>query len=46
YKRPPRTLLVRAPWERAAPRSGARCVLLTQWNTDSRTGPLYEVLIM
>ncbi|CAI9570648.1 unnamed protein product [Staurois parvus] len=23
YKLPPRTLLVRAPWERAAPRSGA-----------------------
>ncbi|CAI9587373.1 unnamed protein product, partial [Staurois parvus] len=37
YKRPPRPLLVLAPWERAAPRSGSRCVLRTQWNTDRCT---------
>ncbi|CAI9605220.1 unnamed protein product, partial [Staurois parvus] len=30
---PPRPLIVYAPWERAAPRSGARYVLRTQWNT-------------
>ncbi|CAI9553700.1 unnamed protein product [Staurois parvus] len=46
YKRPPRILLVHAPWEHAAPRSSARCVLQTQWNTNRRTGPLYEVPIM
>ncbi|CAI9586177.1 unnamed protein product [Staurois parvus] len=46
YKRPPCPLLVRTPWERAALRSGARCVLQTQWNTDRHTGPLFEVPIM
>ncbi|CAI9587516.1 unnamed protein product, partial [Staurois parvus] len=40
------SLLVRAPWERAAPRSSARCVLRTQWNTDRHMGPLCEVPIM
>ncbi|CAI9535223.1 unnamed protein product [Staurois parvus] len=43
---PPHPLLVRAPWECAAPRSGARCVLRTQWNTDLWTGPLCKVPIM
>ncbi|CAI9613717.1 unnamed protein product [Staurois parvus] len=28
------------------PRSGARCVLQTQANTDRQTGPLCEVPIM
>ncbi|CAI9574047.1 unnamed protein product [Staurois parvus] len=46
YTKPPHTLLVRAPWERAAQQSGARCVFRTQWNTDRRTGPLCEILIM
>ncbi|CAI9551466.1 unnamed protein product [Staurois parvus] len=46
YKWRPRPLLVRTPRECAAPRSGARCVLRTQWNTDRRMGPLWEVLIM
>ncbi|CAI9568616.1 unnamed protein product [Staurois parvus] len=46
YKRPSCPLLVRAPWERAAPQSGACCVLRTQWNTDHSTGPLCEVPIM
>ncbi|CAI9593350.1 unnamed protein product, partial [Staurois parvus] len=46
YKRPPHSLPVRAPWERAAMRSGALCVLRTQWNTDRCTGPLCEVPIM
>ncbi|CAI9563602.1 unnamed protein product [Staurois parvus] len=40
YKRPPRPLLVGAPWEYAAPRSGARCVLQTQRNTDCCTEPV------
>ncbi|CAI9541768.1 unnamed protein product [Staurois parvus] len=30
HKRHPPFLAVRAPWEHAAPRSGARCVLRTQ----------------
>ncbi|CAI9573961.1 unnamed protein product [Staurois parvus] len=38
HKRRPPFWTVRAPWESAAPRSGARCVLQTQWNTDRRTG--------
>ncbi|CAI9612887.1 unnamed protein product [Staurois parvus] len=46
YKWPPRPLLVRAPWERAAHRSSARCVLRTQWNTDRCMRPLCEVPIM
>ncbi|CAI9554022.1 unnamed protein product, partial [Staurois parvus] len=40
YKRHPRTLLVRAPWERTAPRTGARCVFQTQWNIDLVTSLL------
>ncbi|CAI9590893.1 unnamed protein product [Staurois parvus] len=45
YKRPPRCLLVRTLWECAAPRSGAHCVLQTQWNTDRCIGPPYEAPI-
>ncbi|CAI9581808.1 unnamed protein product [Staurois parvus] len=46
YKRPPHPLLVRAPWECAALRTSAHCVLRTQWNTNCCTGPLCEVPIM
>ncbi|CAI9552996.1 unnamed protein product [Staurois parvus] len=46
YKLPFPLLLVRAPWECSAPRSCARCVLRTQWNTDRRAGSLCEVPIM
>ncbi|CAI9612474.1 unnamed protein product [Staurois parvus] len=46
YKRPPRPLLVCAPWKRKALRSGACCVLWIQWNTDHCAGPLCEVPIM
>ncbi|CAI9604372.1 unnamed protein product, partial [Staurois parvus] len=34
------------PGDPASPRSGARCVLRTQWNNDRWMGPLCEVLIM
>ncbi|CAI9562223.1 unnamed protein product [Staurois parvus] len=33
-------------WEHATARSGARCVLRTQWNTDRHMGPLCEVPII
>ncbi|CAI9610816.1 unnamed protein product [Staurois parvus] len=46
HKRHPSFLAGHAPWERTAQRSGAFCVLWTQWNSDRRTGPLYEVPIM
>ncbi|CAI9557395.1 unnamed protein product [Staurois parvus] len=46
YKRPPHSLPVHAPLKCEAPRSGARCLLWTQQNTDRCTGPLCEVPIM
>ncbi|CAI9585863.1 unnamed protein product [Staurois parvus] len=46
YKCPPASLPVCAPWEHAAPQSGAHCVLRTEQNTDRCTGPLCEVPMM
>ncbi|CAI9585063.1 unnamed protein product [Staurois parvus] len=38
YKWHPHPLLVRTPWEHAAPRSGVRCVLQSSYRTSVR-GP-------
>ncbi|CAI9576885.1 unnamed protein product [Staurois parvus] len=46
YKWPPRPLLVRPPWECAAPRSGARCVHTVEHKLSYGTsvrGPDYVI---
>ncbi|CAI9579289.1 unnamed protein product, partial [Staurois parvus] len=46
YKWPPRSLLVRTPWECDPVPAVSSGTSVTQWNTDRCMGPLCEVPIM